>query len=188
MSAPHDAPGAHERVAAVRLDTPETSGTSVHPLDGTDARTLSRRAAVVAVRPLPEQERYSSRAELTLPAADSDPHRTPFAVEHDGVPVGFGVIDAVGYLADLTDEPRGAALLRAFYIGAAHQSRGLGRAAVRVLPPLVREVVPAARRLFLTVNEANPAAIRAYGAGGFTDVGRYLGGSAGPQRVMVVEI
>lgn len=42
--------------------------------------------------------------------------------------------------------------------------------------------------LYLTVNEANPAAIRAYAAGGFTDVGRYLGGSLGPQRVMTTAV
>ncbi|MFD1505310.1 GNAT family N-acetyltransferase [Georgenia yuyongxinii] len=166
-----------------------TDGTiALHVLTGTGPATLARRAAAVALRPLREQERYSSRAQVTLPAADADPYRTPFLVEHAGQAVGFGVVDAVGYLDALTDRPREAALLRAFYIDARHQYRGHGRTAARLLPGLVRQVVPAARWLYLTVNEANPAGIRAYAAGGFTDVGRYLGGSLGPQRVMRVAV
>lgn len=163
-------------------------GTALHVLVGTDATTMARRAAAVALRPLREQEKYSSRAQLTLAAADADPHRTPFLVEHAGQAVGFGVLDAVGYLDALTDRPREAVLLRAFYIDARHQYRGHGRAAARLLPGLVREVVPGARWLYLTVNEANPAGLRAYAAGGFTDVGRYLGGSLGPQRIMRVAV
>ncbi|TRW45431.1 GNAT family N-acetyltransferase [Georgenia yuyongxinii] len=162
--------------------------TALYVLAGSAPVTLSRRAAALALRPLPEQEKYSSRAEVTLPAADADPHRTPFLVEHAGQAVGFGVIDAVGYLSSLTHRPGRAALLRAFYIGAQFQYRGHGRTAARLLPGLVGQVVPAARWLYLTVNEANPAGIRAYAAGGFTDVGRYLGGGLGPQRVMRVAV
>ncbi len=158
--------------------------TAVYRLDRTDQATRARRAAAVRLRPLPDQEQYSSRAALTLPAADADPDRTPFVVEYDGAAVGFGVLDAVGYLDSLTDRPAEAALLRAFYIDASSQHRGHGRTAVRLLPALVREVAPAARWLYLTVNERNPAGVRAYTAGGFTDVGRYLGGGHGPQRVM----
>jgi GNAT superfamily N-acetyltransferase len=176
--------GAHAATPPVVSD----GTTTLHVLTGTDPATLARRAAAVDLRPHRDQEKYSSRAQLTLPAADADRHRTPFLVEHAGQAVGFGVLDTVGYLEALTDRPREAALLRAFYIDARHQYRGHGRAAARLLPELVAQVVPAARWLYLTVNEENPAGIRAYAAGGFTDVGRYLGGSLGPQRVMRVAV
>lgn len=165
--------------------TPDrAAGTTIHRLDLDDAVTRARRAAVKRLRPLPEQEPYSSRAAITLPAADNDPHRTPFAVEHDSRIVGFGVIDAVGHLAELVDKPEEAALLRGFYIAARDQGRGYGRAAARLLPPLVRDVVPGARILVLTVHEDNLRAIRAYEAAGFATVGEYHGGAFGPERIM----
>ncbi|WP_187279594.1 hypothetical protein [Quadrisphaera setariae] len=49
---------------------------------------------------------------------------------------------------------------------------------------LAPAVAPAARVVVLTVNERNPAGLRAYAKAGFADVGRYLGGDAGPQRAM----
>lgn len=162
--------------------------TRLYRLDVDDAVTRTRRATVRSLRPRPEQEPYSSRAEVTLPAADADPHRTPFVVEHDGVPVGFGVIDRAGNLPQLVDRPEQAALLRAFYIDANAQHLGHGRTAARLLPAFVRSIEPSARILVLTVNESNPAAIRAYTAGGFVVVGQYLGGSLGPQRIMVAAL
>ncbi|WP_454778114.1 GNAT family N-acetyltransferase [Georgenia muralis] len=170
------------------MDRAPEPRTTLHRLDGDDPATAARRAAVVRLRPLPAQEPFSSRAEVTLPLADTEPTRTPFAVEHDGRVVGFGVIDSLGYLPDVVDRPDEAALLRGFYLDAAEQNRGIGRATVPLLRVLARELVPAARILVLTVNEANPAAVRAYTAGGFVDVGRYLGGGLGPQRVMAVAL
>ncbi|UNX53620.1 GNAT family N-acetyltransferase [Georgenia sp. TF02-10] len=162
--------------------------TRLHRLDRDDPRTRRLRAAVVTLRPLPGQEQYSGYAKVTLPEADAAPTRTPFAVVHEEDAVGFGVLDTGGYLPDLTSDPARAVLLRAFYIGADHQLRGHGRRAAALLPAFVHDVHPGAEVLYLTVNEANPAAIRAYAAGGFTDVGRYLGGSLGPQRVMTTAV
>lgn len=162
--------------------------TSIHRLDGEDPLTRARRAAVKRLRPRPEQEPYSSRAAVTLPAADADPHRTPFAVEHGSRVVGFGVLDAAGHLAELVDHPEQAALLRGFYIADREQGRGYGRAAARLVRVLVREVVPAARIVVLTVHEGNVAAIRAYEAAGFVTAGAYRGGVLGPERVMVAEV
>lgn len=140
---------------------------------------------MLALRPAPEQEVFSSYATRTLPEADADPQRTPFAVLAAGAPVGFGVLDRGGTLALLTEQSATAVLLRAFYLDASAQGRGLGRAAVAALPTLVTRVAPDATRVLLTVNVANPAAIRAYLAGGFTDTGRqYLGGGVGPQHVL----
>jgi RimJ/RimL family protein N-acetyltransferase len=147
------------------------------------------RAAVLALRPLPEQERFSGRAENTLPDAEADPARTPFAILASEVPVGFGVLDRGGYLAEVDAAPQSAVLLRAFFVDAAAQGRGLGSAATAALPGLVRAVHPGVERLVLTVNAKNPAAIRAYLRGGFADTGRrYLGGAAGPQHVLVMPL
>jgi RimJ/RimL family protein N-acetyltransferase len=147
------------------------------------------RDAVLALRPRPGQELFSGVAASTLPPAEADPHRTPFAVLADGEPVGFGVLDRVGYLAELVDDVDRAVLLRAFYLDAGAQGRGLGTSAVRALPTLVREQLPGAELLVLTVNERNPAAVRAYLRGGFVDTGaRYLGGGAGPQHVLVAAV
>ena len=190
MGAPENFPSpvtARHRTPAT-AERPDPALTRLLRLDNMEKPTRRRRQAAALLRPLPEQEQFSSCALLTLRAADADPHRTPFVVEHDGVAVGYGNIDALGYLPELTDDYADAALLRAFYIDAAHQDRGHGRSAVRLLPALVREVLPAARVLYLTVNESNPAGIRAYTAGGFTDVGRYLGGQLGPQRVMTIPV
>nr|WP_246422723.1 GNAT family N-acetyltransferase [Nocardiopsis mwathae] len=143
------------------------------------------RAAVLKMRLAPGQRRFARDAVEALPRADADPHRTPFAVLHTGRPVGFGILDRRGILAELTDAPGRALLLRAFYLAPEWQGRGIGRAACAALDPLARAVAPDAREILLTVNEDNPPAIRSYLAGGFERTGRrYLGGDAGPQQVM----
>ena len=147
------------------------------------------RARVLALAPAPDQEVFSSRASQTLPEADADPHRTPFAVAERDVPVGFGVLDRVGILDELVDEPARAVLLRAFYVGADHQGRGLGTAAARAVPALAAELYDDVELVVLTVNEQNPAAVAAYLRAGFVDTSaRYLGGEAGPQHVLVSSV
>jgi RimJ/RimL family protein N-acetyltransferase len=143
-------------------------------------------AAVLALRPLPEQEEFAGCAAHTLPAALVDPGRTAFAVVAGGEAVGFGVLDRGGSLAELVDEPARAVLLRGFYVGAGHQGHGYGTRAARACRALATAVSSAAELVVLTVNERNPAAHRVYARAGFVDTGaRYLGGDAGPQRVMV---
>ena len=160
------------------------AGVELQPLSAASPPALL--AAVLALRTLPEQERFTIPAAETFTAAAADPDRTPFAVLAGGVPVGYGVLDRTGYLADLLDDPSGAVLLRAFYLDAAHQGRGYGTAAARAARALAAALVPSASLLVLTVNEANPAALAAYARAGFADTGaRYLGGAAGPQRVLV---
>ncbi|MGH8826467.1 MAG: GNAT family N-acetyltransferase, partial [Jiangellaceae bacterium] len=153
------------------------------------ADDVGLRRQVVQLRPRPDQEKYSGRAAETLPAAEVDPGRTPFAIVHGGGAVGFGVLDREGTLAEITDDPAGAVLLRGFYLDAAAQGLGLGRAAVAALPGLAATVAPGASRMLLTVNVENPRAVRAYLSGGFLDTGReYLGGLAGPQHVFALPL
>ena len=146
------------------------------------------RDAVLALAPSPGQEVFSSTARETLPNADADPARTPFAVVRDDVPIGFGVLDRAGYLHELVDEVERAALLRAFYLDSTAQGRGWGTEAARLVPALAA-TLDGVELVVLTVNERNPRAVAAYARAGFVDTGtRYLGGSAGPQHVMVAEV
>ena len=79
------------------------------------------------------------------------------------------------------DEPG----LKSFMIDAGRQGQGVGTAAVRALDAYLPARYPGIRSVVLTVNMANPAAIRTYRAGGFVDTGEiYEGGRAGPQLVM----
>lgn len=53
----------------------------------------------------------------------------------------------------------------------------------------VRDHRPRAKRVRLTVNEANLAARRAYASGGFAETGEVVaGGPAGPQLVLVLDL
>ncbi|WP_285759109.1 GNAT family N-acetyltransferase [Nocardiopsis ansamitocini] len=155
-------------------------------LDGDTPVVAALRAAVMRHRLGPGQHRFVQSPVSTLPRADADPNRTPFAVVHEGAAVGFGIIDRDGQLREIATDPVHSVLLRAFYIAPRWQGRGLGRAACVAVPALVTAIVPHARAVLLTVNEANPAAYRTYTAAGFVDTGRrYLGGDAGPQHVLL---
>ena len=139
------------------------------------------RPRVLALAPLPEQEVFSGRAEQTLPVAEADPRRHPYTVVEDGDPVGFFVLDEAPSEAD----PAADLLLRAFFVDARAQGRGIATAAVRALEGLVRQDFPGARTVVLTVNQRNPAARAVYLRGGFVDDGElYLCGPAGPQHVL----
>ncbi|MBC3763042.1 GNAT family N-acetyltransferase [Quadrisphaera sp. RL12-1S] len=157
-------------------------------------------AAASALRTSAEQQLFVKPPAESFPVAFADPARTPFVVlrEEEGDDervVGAGVLHAgaaaprqdaelAQLLAAAGEDPVTAVLLRAFVIGEQHQGRGFGTAAARAAVALAPDVTPAASVVVLTVNERNHAGLRAYARAGFTDVGRYLGGSAGPQRAM----
>ncbi|RNL78116.1 GNAT family N-acetyltransferase [Halostreptopolyspora alba] len=164
-------------------------GVELVRLDSTSPGIQRLRSQVRSVPLLPGQHRFVKPAAHTLPRADADPNRTPFAVVVRDTAVGFGILDRGGNLVELTPTPRSAVLFRAFHLAPEWQGRGVGRAVCVALDPLVRAVAPEATEVLLTVNEANPAAIRAYLAGGFRDSGRrYLGGDAGPQLILYREV
>jgi RimJ/RimL family protein N-acetyltransferase len=146
------------------------------------------RPGVLALEPHPGQERFSGAPAETLPAAEADPHRHPVAVLEDGVPVGYFALDAGPDVSLYLSAP-GTLGFRGFLIDRRHQGRGLATAALAQLPAYVAEHHPWARRLALTVNVTNPAAIRVYRRAGFEDTGRmYHGGRFGPQHVLVMEL
>lgn len=143
------------------------------------------REAVLALAPRPEQEAFSGRADQTLPLAERDPARHPYVLVEDGAPVAYFVLDETPAEAD----PSADLQLRAFFVDAAAQGRGVAGRTLSLLPDLVREQHPTARSVVLTVNVRNPVARAAYLSGGFVDEGRlFLGGPMGPQHVLRLDL
>ncbi|CAL9570534.1 hypothetical protein SUDANB121_04857 [Nocardiopsis dassonvillei] len=164
-------------------------------LDRDTEETALLRAAVLRHRLAPGQARFTGLPVATLPAADADPARVPFAIVLGPVAdpaqareaaAGFGVLDVGTGLRGLVDEPQRAVLLRAYYVTPQWQGRGIGRTACAapLLDRLAAETAPHATEAVLCVNTANPGARRVYEAAGYTATGRVIPGDAGPQQVM----
>ncbi|WP_306366779.1 GNAT family N-acetyltransferase [Nocardiopsis sp. CC223A] len=164
-------------------------------LDRDTEETALLRAAVLRHRLAPGQARFTGLPVATLPAADADPDRVPFAVVVGAVTdaarareaaAGFGVLDRAIRTPGMVENPQRAVLLRAYYVTPQWQGRGLGRAscAAPLLDRLITEAAPHADRVVLCVNEGNHTARRAYEAAGYTATGHIVPGDAGPQHVM----
>ncbi|GAA4892095.1 GNAT family N-acetyltransferase [Streptomonospora salina] len=167
---------------------PAGAGADLVRLDGAGAEVQRLRAAVLRIRVAPGQRGFVTEAVETLPRADADPRRTPFAVLVGGEPAGFGIIDRGGALAEVSgvaaDTAR-AVLLRAFYLAPEWQGRGVGRRACAGIDPLVRDVHPGAAEVFVFVDEGNRAAERAYAAAGFAPVATRPRDPAGGVRTVM---
>jgi GNAT superfamily N-acetyltransferase len=150
--------------------------------------TPELRDRVLPLAPHPDEQRWAGRASATLPAAEARADRVPVVALDDAeVPVGFFVLDVGPTMPAVHGE--GVVGVRALFVDAAFQGRGLGRGMVRALPAFVRERFPDAQMIALTVNVANDRAIRAYLGAGFVDTGRlYTAGPLGPQHVLVLEL
>jgi RimJ/RimL family protein N-acetyltransferase len=144
--------------------------------------------AVMRLRPLPDQVRFSGVPSDTLPAAIDAAGREPVAVLDDGVPVGFFILDRNPVFATIARAPDTLGV-RAFFVDREHQGRGIGTAALLALPAFVAARHPDVRHLALTVNVQNPIAVRAYKRAGFLDTGRLdHSGSHGPQHVLLLTL
>jgi RimJ/RimL family protein N-acetyltransferase len=145
--------------------------------------------AVLLEHTLPsEQEDFAATGAESLPLGDNNPNRLSVAIVVDGVPVGMFALDRGGYFREFNDDPS-AVLLRAFYIAPEHQGSGYATEAVSATRAFVQQRLPDVKRVVLTVNHRNPAAIATYLRGGFVQTGQdYLGGPFGPQYVMALEV
>jgi RimJ/RimL family protein N-acetyltransferase len=144
------------------------------------------REQVLGLAPRPGQEGWSGVPVDTLPDAERR-GALPVAIVAGGEAVGFFVLDARGVPGG--ERHRGAVGLRSLFVDARHQRRGIGGAALRVLPAFAREHFPGAHAVVLTVNASNPVARHAYLAAGFHETGeRYHGGRLGPQHVLVLDL
>ena len=144
--------------------------------------TLADRARVAHLAVHPDQLRFAG---TVAEAFDSPQEGADFhAMLMDDTPVGFFKIDRTYPVAHGFAEP-GDLGLRTVIVDAARQGQGIGTAAMRALPDYLRALYPTARRLWLTVNLQNPAAIASYRKGGFQDTGAiWPHGNAGPQHIM----
>ncbi|UYM07817.1 GNAT family N-acetyltransferase [Solicola gregarius] len=162
------------------MSTDTRAGVEVRPV------TADVRPAVLALAPAARQDEFSGVAAETLPQADRDPGRAPYViVTADGEPAGFFVLDSGRSQAD----PAAGLTLRAFFVDARFQGRGIAGAALAALPGLIHSHHPRVVRVVLTVNCRNELARSVYLRHGWTDTGElYLGGDAGPQHVLVLDL
>jgi RimJ/RimL family protein N-acetyltransferase len=145
------------------------------------------RAAVLALGLGPGQEQFSGAPARTLALGDAKPSREHVVIVRGGVPVGYFQLDR----DSVPGAPSGPDVigLRALLVDVAAQGEGVASAAMAALPAYVRARFPERRRVALTVNVTNPAAIAVYRRAGFSDTGEvYLAGPAGPQHVLVLEV
>lgn len=137
---------------------------------------------VAHIRVAPEQERFSG---TVAEAFDTPEPAVDFhAIWQARQAVGFFKIDRAyaSRYAFASAEELG---LRAFLIDLNCQGRGIATRAVAALRDYVPAIYPGRTGLVLTVNKINPAAVRCYLKGGFSDTGQtYPLGQAGPQHVM----
>lgn len=136
---------------------------------------------------LPEQSQFVAPIEQMVGEIDPsvDFHLGTVA----GEPVAFFKIDR-DYPSKLNEAPLDACGfepddlgLRGMLVGQQFQGRGYGKAVMAQLKSYLSTHYQA-RRVFLTVNCRNPAAIHLYRSGGWDDTGQlYLGGRAGPQHI-----
>lgn len=142
----------------------------------------SERDRVAHIRVHPDQVRFSGTIES---AFETEGTRTDFhAICLDGHPVGFFKVDH-DYAEHHWFARPGEPGLKAFMIDRDHQGQGIATAAIRALDGYLQQQYPEIASIALTVNMANPVAVRAYRSAGFTDTGEiYEGGTAGPQLVM----
>jgi RimJ/RimL family protein N-acetyltransferase len=145
--------------------------------------TEDLRARVRRLAPRAEQQRFSGRASDTLALAANPARRAVTAIDDDGEPVAFMILDT-GPSMVAVHRP-GTVGVRGFFVDARHQGRGVGTAVLRALPAYVRAHYPDADRIALTVNVANASAQRAYFRAGFVDTGeRYAAVPSAPQLVL----
>lgn len=152
-----------------------------------DARDIQL-GAVAELELAPGQLEFVGEPLRMVMAALEDRTRYPHVIESGGAAVGVLTLQqGAATLAGWEDDDS-AWLLRGFLIDRRRQGEGLGTsaavAAVKAARNMNRRSGGGERGLVLSVNSRNPAGMAAYLRAGFTDVGEYLGGRAGPQRVM----
>ncbi|KRF00516.1 GCN5 family acetyltransferase [Frateuria sp. Soil773] len=147
--------------------------------------TPALREAVLRLRVRPEQDAFVSPPSATLADAEQCPGSEPMAILLDDAVVGYYRIERSARTLTGRDGDADALGLRSFQLDAAWQGRGLGdRAMAAVLDDLALRHA-GARRLLLTVNCDNAAALALYLRHGFVDDGGlYHGGRSGPQHVL----
>jgi ribosomal protein S18 acetylase RimI-like enzyme len=146
----------------------------------------SLQAAMLQLSVRASQQAYVGKIDNLLADVANCPDAEPMAICLGSEPVGYYLLDPHSRSVAGRDFDVPALGLRAFFIDARWQGRGLGTLA---LAALVEDVIGRhgdARLLVLSVNVSNEAAIRMYQGAGFSRSGElYHGGRAGPQHLML---
>ncbi|WP_422422504.1 GNAT family N-acetyltransferase [Pseudomonas sp. GZD-222] len=119
----------------------------------------------------PEQQRYAgdmASALYLLLSADSDDMRG-VVVLLDALPRAFLLLQRGAFLPPWAQVD--AATINAVQVDRRFQGRGVGRFCMQALPGLVRALWPEVRRLQLSVDPDNHAALGLYRASGWVDSG-----------------
>ncbi len=137
---------------------------------------------VAGVRVAPEQLKFSGSVQEAFEAAEEGVDFHGMFLGPDAV--GFFKIDRL-YATRFPFVAAGDIGLRAFMVDITRQGMGIATRAVLALPAYLNTTYTAAKTIWLTVNKANPAAVRAYLKGGFEDTGEeWPHGDAGPQHIL----
>ncbi len=142
--------------------------------------------ALLGLRVRPEQREWVGAIADLLADVALCPGSEPMAILCGDIPVGYYRIEpsARGVVGHDFEVP--ALGLRAFFIDADWQGRGVGALALAALIADVIDRHRQARLLALTVNCSNHLAARLYRRAGFVDSGElYHGGRSGLQRLLL---
>ncbi|MBL4261054.1 GNAT family N-acetyltransferase [Vibrio fluvialis] len=133
-----------------------------------------------------EQVKFVGTIDEILVNIDDKIH--PHLMLADGQVVGFFLIDTL-YSQQYDFAGSHHLGLRAFFVSQQAQGNGYGKQAARLLKEYLQRLYPQFHRIYLTVNCKNPGARHCYLGGGFEDTGEtYLGGAAGPQHIMQLDL
>jgi GNAT superfamily N-acetyltransferase len=144
------------------------------------------RPALLDLRVLPAQRDWVRVITDLLADVALCPDSEPMAILRGDTPVGYYRIEPNARSVAGRDFAVPALGLRAFFIDADWQGRGIAGQALVALIANVVERHPHARLLALTVNCNNHTALRLYLRAGFIDSGElYHGGRSGPQQLLL---
>ncbi|MBY8314769.1 GNAT family N-acetyltransferase [Vibrio fluvialis] len=133
-----------------------------------------------------EQVKFVGTIDEILVNIDDKIH--PHLMLADGQVVGFFLIDTL-YSQQYDFAGSHNLGLRAFFVSQQAQGNGYGKQATRLLKEYLQRLYPQFQCIYLTVNCKNPGARHCYLGGGFEDTGElYLGGAAGPQHIMQLDL
>lgn len=152
-----------------------------------DARAI-KLGEIAELEVTDEQRKFVGDPLRMMLVALEEDSRYPFVVDSDGSAVGVLTLQSgAATLAGWADDDS-VWLLRGFLIDRRRQGKGLGTlaaaAAVRQAARLTAALGGREAGVVLAVNGLNPGGQAAYRKAGFEDRGQYLGGDAGPQRIM----
>ena len=105
----------------------------------------------------------------------------------DNLPAGFFVLDFGNDKFELTDNPK-SVLLRSLSLNPDFQGKGIGKAAMLMIPDFVEKYFPKTEEIVLAVNDGNDAAYQLYQKCGYRYEGKTRMGRSGIQKLMKLKL